>query len=152
MDPLSDLVEKDRVARVVNDLFMGTDARAWARVEACFAPSVTFDMSSVGGGAPRRLSAAEITKGWETGLAAVDHVHHQTGNLVVQRGDAEANASCQGIAYHYRKTRFGRNTRIFVGTYEFHLVLVDGSWKIDLMRFELKFVDGNVDLEKEPPA
>jgi hypothetical protein len=149
---LRDLVEKDRIAAVVNRLFTGTDARDWAAVQACFADSVLCDMTSLAGGEPSRLSPSQITAAWETGLAPIEEVHHQTGNVATEVAASEANVTCYGIAYHYRPTRFGRNTRVFVGSYDFHLRLEGGSWKIDVFRFNLKFIDGNVGLEKEPPA
>jgi SnoaL-like domain len=152
MDPLRELVEKERIARVISELFVGTDTRNWPAVQACFADSVLYDMTSLAEGEPARLTSAEITAGWESGLAPIDAVHHQTGNLSIDCDESEAKATCYGVAYHYRRTRFGRNTRLFVGTYDFHLRLEDGSWKIDALRFNMKFVDGNVDLEKEPPA
>jgi 3-phenylpropionate/cinnamic acid dioxygenase small subunit len=147
-----DLVEKERVAGVIHRLFAATDARDWAGVRGCFAESVLFDMTSVAGGEPETRSPEQITAAWESALAPMDAVHHQTGNMVIELTDAEAKATCYGIAYHYRETRFGRNTRVFVGSYDFHLRPEDGSWKIDLFRFRLKFIDGNLGLEKEPPA
>lgn len=149
---LRELVEKDRIAAVVNRLFTGTDARDWDAVRACFADSVLFDMTSLAGGEPARLSPAQIASGWETGLAPIEAVHHQTGNMVIGLAESEADVTCYGIAYHYRRTRFGRNTRTFVGSYDFHLRLEAGSWKIDMFRFNLRFIDGNASLEKEPPA
>jgi SnoaL-like domain len=152
MDPLRDLVEKDRIARVVNTLFVATDARDWPAVRGCFLDSVLFDMTSLAGGDPARLTPAQITEAWMSGLAPIDTVHHQTGNLSIECWESEANASCYGIAYHYRRTRFGRNTRVFVGSYQLHLRRLEESWGIDVFRFKLKFVDGNAELEKEPPA
>jgi SnoaL-like domain len=152
MDPLRELVEKDRIARVINRLFVATDARDWAAVQSCFMDPVLFDMTSLVGGDPARLTPAQITDGWKTGLAPIDAVHHQTGNLSIDCGESEADVSCYGIAYHYRRTRFSRNTRVFVGSYELHLVRPGADWGVDVFRFKLKFVDGNADLEKEPPA
>jgi hypothetical protein len=146
-----DVIERDRIAEVINTLFVATDARDWARVWGCFASQVTFDMTSLAGGLPAKMSPQEITAGWEAGLRPIESVHHQTGNLSIRCQRREATASCYGIAYHYRRTTCGRNTRLFVGSYDFHLVL-DGQWKIDLFRFNLKFVDGNLELEKEPGA
>jgi SnoaL-like domain len=152
MDPLRELLEKDRIAQVINTLFLATDARDWAGVQGCLAESVLFDMTSLAGGDPARLTPAQITDGWKAGLAHIDAVHHQTGNLLIECGESEAEASCYGIAYHYRRTRFGRNTRVFVGGYEMHLLRHAEAWRIDAFRFKLKFVDGNANLEKEPPA
>jgi hypothetical protein len=146
------LIERQRIADVVNRLFVGTDQRHWAQVRSCLAPSVTFDMSSVGGGPPVQLSPEQIADGWEAGLRPIEAVHHQTGNLTIEGDEQAATASCYGIAYHYRRTRSGKDTRVFVGSYDFHLIRRDGEWKIDLFRFKLKFVEGNRELEKEPEA
>lgn len=142
------IIEKERVADVINTLFVATDARDWVRVTDCFAAQVTFDMTSLSGGAPSRLSPQEIAAAWRNGLAPIESVHHQTGNMSIRPEDGEATASCYAIAYHYRRTASGRNTRVFVGSYDFHLIR-EGSWKIDLFRFNVKFVDGNLDLEKD---
>jgi hypothetical protein len=141
--------ERDAVLDVVNRVFLGTDARDWPAVRACFAPSVLFDMTSVAGGEPARLSPDEITAGWDSGLRYVDQIHHQTGNFVVDVSGDEATVFCYGIAYHYRKTRSGRNTRTFVGSYDFELARHGATWRITLFRFRLKFMDGNLDLEKD---
>lgn len=145
------LVEHNRIAAVINTLFLATDARDWDRVKGCFAPAVTFDMNSLTGGAPQQMSPGEIVSGWQAGLEPIEAVHHQVGNLAVACSGTEATASCYGIAYHYRRTSTGRNTRVFVGSYDFHL-LQDGEWRIDLFRFNLKFIDGNLELEREPSA
>jgi hypothetical protein len=148
---LQDLVERRRITEVVNSLFVATDRRDWVSVRACFAADVLFDMSSLGAGAPARTSPEAIAAGWEAGLEPIEQIHHQSGNLSIHLDGAQANASCYGIAYHHRRTASGRNTRVFVGSYEFHLVL-EGQWKIDLFRFNLKFIDGNAALEQEPSA
>jgi len=145
-----DLLERDAIAKVLNRLFLATDQRDWPRVRECFAESVHFDMTSLAGGQPARLSPAEITAGWEAGLLPLDALHHQTGNLRVACSGDEATAACNGVAWHYRRTRSGRNTRVFVGSYDFHLARVGAAWKIDLFRVKLKFVDGNLELEREP--
>jgi hypothetical protein len=147
---LAELTAKARVAEVINALFVATDARDWARVRECFTAAVRFDMTSVAGGSPALLSPEQIASGWETGLAPIESVHHQTGNLSVAIARGEAHASCYGIAYHYRRTASGRNTRVFVGSYDFRLEPHDGDWRIELLRFNLKFIDGNARLESEP--
>lgn len=57
-------------------------------------------------------------------------------------------AFCYGTATHYRPTRSGRNIRVFVGTYDFHLRRVEGRRQIDGFRLTLKSSDGNAELEK----
>ena len=149
---LQRLLDQDAIAAVINRLFVGTDARDWAAVRACFAPEVLFDMTSLAGGDPSRLTPPQITDGWESGLRPIEAIHHQWGNLAVEAGAAEASATCYGIAYHFRRTRPGRNTRVFVGSYDFHLRRAGQGWLIDAFRFTAKFVDGNLALESEPGA
>jgi hypothetical protein len=148
-DPLLLLLEKDRIIDVINQLFIATDKRDWPAVRRCFAEAVLFDMTSLAGGAPSRVTPDQIAAGWEEGLRPIEAVHHQAGNYRVDvRGD-QATALCYGIASHYRSTRSGRNTRMFVGSYDFHLFRMDGRWQIDSFRFNLKYIDGNADLERE---
>jgi hypothetical protein len=146
------VIERSRITDAINTLFMATDVRGWDRVRNCFASQVKFDMTSLAGGAPMHLSPQEIAASWEAGLKPIESVHHQVGNLSISWRETEADASCYGIAYHYRRTRSGRNTRLFVGSYDFHLQVQDGEWRIDLFRFNLKFVDGNLELEEDPSA
>ncbi|MDA8108314.1 MAG: nuclear transport factor 2 family protein [Betaproteobacteria bacterium] len=102
MTDLETLVAKDRIATVVHQLFTATDRRDWPAVRACFADVVDFDMTSLAGGTPARLTPLQITDGWEAGLKPIQHVHHQVGNLEISvHGDA-ATAFCYGIALHYR--------------------------------------------------
>ena len=148
---LAELLERERVVARVTELFLATDRKDWAAVEACFAPTVTFDMSSVGAGPAASVAPRDIAMGWRTGLAAVEHVHHQAGNFVVTVAGEEAEAFCYGIAYHHRARRDGRSTRVFVGSYDFRLARTGDTpapmWRITAMRFALKFLDGNPSLE-----
>ena len=96
------------------------------------------------------LSAREISDGWRQGLAAIDRVHHQAGNFIVRVNGERALAFCYGIAYHYKERRTGGRTRVLVGSYDFELIRAgDGElpWRIEAMRFNLKFIDGNAALE-----
>ncbi len=147
--PSQKLIEKDRIVERINRLFVGTDARDWEAVRACFADRVRFDMTSLAGGQPADLAPAEITDGWEKGLRQLTAIHHQAGNYLVEVGDQTATALCYATATHYRRTKSGRNVRTFVGSYDFTLAKNNGHWRITGFRFNLKYVDGNRDLESE---
>ena len=146
------LLDEAAVIEVIVRLFVDTDRRDWAGVRACLADSVRFDMTSLAGGEPSVLTPGEIAGLWEAGLAPIEAVHHQAGNFQVQVNGEEASASCYGIAYHYRRTASGRNARVFVGSYDFHLVRRGEAWRIDAFKFNAKFVDGNLELERDEPA
>ena len=146
---LETLVEKDRILDVVNELFVGTDERDWGRVASALAPRVHFDVRSMTGAAPETLEAAAIIAAWQEGLRPLKAVHHQTGNFRVQVAGGEADVFCYATASHYLPNRSGRNSRVFVGSYELHLTRQAGAWRIDRFRFQLKYIDGNLDLENE---
>ena len=148
MDELIRLKEKDEVADRITALFVETDSRNWAQVQACFADKVHFDQTSLVGGTPATVTPAEITVGWDKGLKPIKAVHHQIGNLRINVGDGRATASCYGIALHYLPNSTGRNTRTFVGSYEFGLTKITEGWKIDSFVFNLAFIDGNSKLEE----
>ena len=147
-DELQQLVEKDRIIDTINQLFISTDTRDWPTVRACFADTVHFDMTSLAGGTASHLTPDQIAATWEEGLQSLQAIHHQVGNYRVNLESAQATAFCYGTASHYRPTRSGRNIRVFVGSYDLHLRRVEGRWQIDSLRFTLKYMDGNAELEK----
>jgi len=146
-DPIETLLNKDRIIGVINDLFVGTDNRDWAMVKRCFADKVLFDMTSLAGGAPSTLTPQQIVEAWDQGLKPLKAVHHQAGNYSVTVQGHEATAHCYGIAYHYLPNKTNRDTRTFVGSYDFHLTNKEQNWRIDQFKFNLKFIDGNPNLE-----
>jgi hypothetical protein len=143
------LIARQAITDTIVTLFVATDARDWDGVRACFAPEVLFDMTSVGGGEPRTMTPDAIAAGWEQGLRPIEAVHHQAGNFRVDVRGSEATASCYGIAYHYRRHPSGRNTRVFVGSYDFGLREDGGRWRIESFRFVARFIDGNLQLESD---
>ena len=148
MEDLKAMSDKQAIVEVVTDLFIATDRRNWPAVIECFTPQVMFDMSSLGGPPAALTAAKDIAAGWEKGLASLAALHHQAGNFRVWlRGD-EADAFCYGIALHYRPNPSGRNTRTFVGTYDFALRRDGARWRISRFRFDAKYVDGNLELER----
>ncbi len=147
-DPPVLMTERDRVIEAVTTLFVETDKRDWAAVHSCFAGEVFFDMSSLGGERPGVTTPDHIVAGWREGLKALQSVHHQIGNFLVHFTGNEAIVFCYGIAIHYLPNRTNRNTRTFVGSYEFHLVKESGNWRIDAMTYHSRFIEGNTALEQ----
>lgn len=141
-------LEKDQAIDTVNRLFIYTDKRDWQKVKLLFTPSVFFDMTSVAGGQPSIITPQEIVEGWDKGLKPLKAIHHQSGNFLVDIMANEATVFCYGVAWHYLPNKTNRNTRTFVGSYDIHLMKQDGEWKIDRFKFNLKFIDGNQELEK----
>lgn len=143
----TDLVQKDEVQKVVNKLFVQTDNRNWPEVRTCFDDTVLFDMTSLAGGEPARLTPEQITEAWDAGLKPLQAIHHQVGNFDITVSGDKAEVFCYGIAIHYLQNPSNRNTRTFVGSYDFELIRTADGWKISLFRFNSKFIDGNLSLE-----
>ena len=144
---LETIVDQTKIIETINRLFIGTDNRDWMLVRSCFAPRVLFDMSSLGAGEPKHLSPDDIVTAWETGLKPLKAIHHQAGNYLVEVNGTNAEAFCYGIATHYLPNKSNKNTRTFVGSYEFELQKNSGRWRIAKLKFNLKYIDGNPDLE-----
>ena len=106
-------------------------------------------MTSMGADSAVILSPKEITDMWDDGLKILDAVHHQTGNLIIDINEDRSVAFCYGIASHFKKTSSGNNTRTFIGSYNLHLLKSNDIWKIDSFKFNLKYVDGNLNLEDD---
>ena len=146
-DPLRRLLEKDAVITTLNRLFRSVDEKDWKQAEDCLAPQVLLDVTSLAGGEPENTTGSAIVDGWREGLGHLVATHHQAGNYEVELHGEEATATCYGIAYHYLPNDSDRNTRTFAGTYDFRLRRRRGRWEVDLLRYNLKFLDGNTDLE-----
>jgi SnoaL-like domain len=144
---IQSLPDREEIIRTVVELFVSTDQREWKKVESCFAETVTLDMTSLAGGEPLQQTGAQVAESWRIGLLPIDQVHHQVSNFFVKNSDYDATVFCYGIAYHYRAVSSEENTRTFVGSYDIHLVKRPDGWKIDLFRFNLKFITGNLHLE-----
>ena len=131
---------KQEIIETVTRLFLGTDSRDWESVMNVFAGKVHFDMTSLAGGEPAELTSRQIVDAWDEGLKKVDKIHHQAGNYLVKVNGNRAEVFCYGTATHYR-SREKKKVTAFVGSYDIHLVKGAEGWKIDLFRFNSKYVD-----------
>ncbi len=143
------LIRRQQVVDVVTQLFIQIDNRNWLMVEKCFADKVKMDVTSLTGGEPETMTPQEITARWDENLREIKALHHQAGNFVVDlHGDNYAHVLCYGIAYHFQPNESGRNTRAFVGSYEFDVERgSDDLWRLTSFWFDCKFVDGNAGLK-----
>ena len=149
MQDLQGIAARMAVEDVVVRLFVATDERDWPTLEACFTTPFTLDMTSMVGGSPTQITPREVATAWAAGFKPLDHVHHQIGNLQTTVEGPAARVRCYGVAFHHRSAvSQAAKTRIFVGTYEMKLRLENSRWQVAELKYLLKFVDGNLDLEK----
>jgi hypothetical protein len=62
--------------------------------------------------------------------------------------DAEQISAAWGQGLRPIEAIHQQNTRTFVGSYDFHLLRLESRWRIDSFRFNLQFLDGNLELEQ----
>ena len=148
-EALDRLVATREIIDTVNRLFIMTDRLDWPQVQKVFAPEVKLDMTSMGAEKPETVTPSQITTAWDNGLKHLKAIHHQAGNYLVDFDFAGATVLCYGIASHYLPNASGNNVRIFVGSYDIHLKKSNESWLIDFFKFNLKYIDGNPELESE---
>ena len=116
----------------------------WRIVPFCFLLVAT----SMVGGEPVKLTPQEIVASWDKGLKPLKAIHHQAGNYIVNANQNEADVFCYGIASHYLPNKTNQNVRTFVGSYNLHLRVENREWRIDKFKYNLKYMDGNLALEK----
>lgn len=56
MTGMDKLMEKDEIIDVANSLFIYTDEKDWGGIKELFASEVLFDMTSLSGGKPEKLT------------------------------------------------------------------------------------------------
>lgn len=143
---MSTLTIREQIIETVHRLFIYTDTRDWNKLQnEVFTESVLFDMSSLGSEA-KITSAKSICETWESGFAGLTSVNHLAGNLLVSIKDNQADVFAYATATHYKSSATMGKTREFIGTYDLHLIQTDKGWKIDKFKYNLKFMNGNLEL------
>ena len=141
-------LEKSAIQSVVTKVFVATDSKDWENVEAAFNEQVLLDYTSMAGGEPASLTPNQITDSWKSILPGFDHTHHALSNFNVDVEGMEATVSHYGNAEHFIDLDHSEDVWTVVGTYDHHLVKTASGWKIDEMKFNLKYMDGNMDLPR----
>lgn len=138
---------REQIIEIVNKLFVFTDHRKWSKLQdEVFTKEIMFDMTSLGGEA-RNMPASEVCETWQKGFEGIDSVNHLAGNyLVTVNNDATADVFAYATATHYKAAAINGKTRTFVGTYDLHLVLTTNGWRMSTFKYNLSYVDGNMDL------
>jgi hypothetical protein len=145
MNPFS---VREQIVETTNRLFNFTDARNWAALQKeVFASEVVVDMVSMGMPEVKKMTAADLCAMWQNGFSGLDVVFHLAGNHAVTLRDADADMFCYASATHYKKSATQGNTRAFNGTYDLHLVKTEKGWRIDKFKYNLLYMEGNVELK-----
>ena len=144
---MQSFTDREQIIETVNKLFVYTDYQRWDDLQnEVFTNEVLFDMSSLGG-EKSNLTAKRICEIWKGGFADLDAVNHLSGNYIVTLTEKNADVFAYATATHYKKAATQGSTRDFAGSYQIHLVKTTNGWRIDRFKYDLKFINGNIDLK-----
>jgi hypothetical protein len=136
-------MDTQHIIETVNKLFISVDNRDWEEVTRIFYDTVLLDYTSMAGGVPANLSSRQIIDSWKNVMPGFDKTHHQVGNYIVEKDSDVCKVFCYGTATHYLVNESGNNLWTVVGSYNFELKSYDNQWRITMMKFNLKYMDGN---------
>ena len=139
-----DMKTREQIIQTVTNIFEGTDAQDWQKVRAAFASAVRLDYTSMTGGEPADLSPEQITTAWSALLPGFDQTRHMISHFKITKQGHEMLVKHDGTANHH----LNGSTWTVVGNYEHQLRQEGGSWKVSAMKFNLEFIDGNIDLPR----
>jgi hypothetical protein len=136
------------VNQMLTKLYIATDNKDWEGLEAIFADKVLLDYSSFGAGEPVILTPQQIIGSWKGMLPGFKFTHHQLGNFITKVNGNKAEVFCYGTATHYLEHNEG-NIWTVVGSYNLELKKEKEIWKVNSMKFNFKYQDGNTKLPEK---
>jgi hypothetical protein len=144
-DPATTETE-DRLAilELIGNLALLLDARDWDALEQLWADQVHYDRSSLFGGEPEILSAAEVVAGYREALGGLDALHHLiTGHVISIDGDkATCAANMQGT--HVLANPSGDPMWTVGGRHDYQLERAADGWRIAGLTFTVQWATGNM--------
>jgi SnoaL-like domain len=148
LDPrIRETLDRQRLAETVTRMFVHTDRREWEALEGLFTETVTIDWTSLSGGEPVTLQAAQLVTGWRDALGGFRATQHLIGNLLIEVLDGErAVVSCYGVATHVLPTELAASHWRVAGAYRFELQRHGDDWRIAAATFTALWGDGNKEL------
>ncbi|MBA2310128.1 MAG: nuclear transport factor 2 family protein [Pseudonocardiales bacterium] len=131
------------IVQVTTRMAWLTDHRDWEGLVEVFADHVDLDYTSLAGGEPARLAAADVVAGWLSGLEGLDATQHLVSNHLVEvRGD-RAVATAQFQAVHVLTNPHGDPIWTLGGRYRFGLAQGEVGWRIDAITMTATWATGN---------
>lgn len=142
---MNDELARAEISRLVDELFITCDEKDWATGEALFVKGpVETDMSSLVGGGPVTLTAAELYQGFRQGLHAGKQSHHMATNYRITFAGDSADVWCHGYAWnHLPALPDGESVWETWGNYRLGAVWTPDGWRLNAFRYYSKRTAGN---------
>lgn len=142
------MTARESIIEIVNRLFIYTDEQNWeGLINEVFTRNVHLDMTSLGGEAID-TTASNICSIWNEGFKDLDAVNHLSGNYLIKIiSEKEAKVFAYATATHYKSNAKNGRTREFVGTYDIKVEFTKNGWRINKLKYNLKYMTGNMTLD-----
>lgn len=140
------LHDRDEIIDTCTRMMWAVDTRDWAALPGLLGDSVVHDFTSLHGGEPQVLTAAEVTDMWSTLIGAFDATQHLLGNHVVTVDDDRGVLTASFQSTHRLANPFGSPQWTFYGVYRFELARTGTTWKIDTIVMTAGWGEGNKDI------
>jgi hypothetical protein len=125
--------EEARIISLVSSIPLAVDLANYDLAARAFAPQITIDYTSLWGGEPQRMTPAELMTAWRGIVPGFDATRHEIADVAVAIAGDKAKASAFVDGRHYLGGKVWRP----VGTYDWQLEKIAGSWKVTKMTFNL---------------
>jgi hypothetical protein len=149
---LARLVDEHAIVTVVNAIDFHVDRKDWSAALGCFTEEIDVDFTSLAGGAPARLKAADLVAAWQRSLYAEKLSHHMRTNHQVRIDGDRAEVLSQGYAWNKLAVGQGSDLWETWGTYRHTLVRVRDRWKVGGMAYFARHSRGNEKVREYVPG
>lgn len=144
-DPVRLLLDERDIRYLADQLFILTDRKAWDAAQKLFADGeIEVDMSSLVGGGPVRMTAAELFAGFAQGLHAEKASHHMTTNYDIVLDGDRATLVAHGYAWnHVSGLAGGSDLWETWGDYRLTCARTATGWRFTGFKYVAKYNRGN---------
>ncbi|MFF7408923.1 nuclear transport factor 2 family protein [Streptomyces lydicus] len=140
----ADLQDRLDITEVCTRMCWHTDKREWELLRsAVFAEKVQVDYTSLNGGEPAEMAAAELIDAWRTHLSGLASTQHLLTNHLVRASGDTAVATSDFQATHLRPNALGGPLWTLGGHYRFTLRRTPAGWRIDGLTMTADWATGN---------
>ena len=122
-----------RVISTVSSIPLAVDLARYDLAEAAFAPSIVIDYTSLWGGAPQRMTPAELMAAWRGLVPGFDATRHELKDVRAEIDGDRATATAFVDGRHWIEGRLWRP----IGVYRWTLERQGGAWKVTTMTFAM---------------
>jgi ketosteroid isomerase-like protein len=142
-----DLEDAPAVVALATRMAWLADQRDWDALPGLFTDRVRVDYTSLNGGEPATLPAAELVAGWRAVLGGLDATQHLLGNHLVEIDGDHAVCTAQFQATHVLAepavNPHGGTTWTLGGHYRYQLDRAEGAWRIAGLTMTAAWATGN---------